>query len=134
MSDGRTERRIQSEIMLALADHGVTAWRNNVGTGWAGKHATQIKTPGAVKVSHGDVVVRNARPLHAGLCKGSSDLIGLRAVIITPEMIGETLAQFVALEVKRPGAKATLEQRRFLEFVQGSGGHARIVRCVGDLG
>lgn len=128
-----SERRIQSEIMLALADHGMTAWRNNVGTGWAGSRATQIKTAGAVKVEPGDVVVRNARPLHAGLCKGSSDLVGLRSVIVTPEMVGETLAQFVALEVKRPGAKPTQEQRRFLEFVGNAGGLARIVRRAEDL-
>ena len=36
-----------------------------------------------------------------GLCKGSSDLIGLRSLEITPELVGQRLAQFVALEVKR---------------------------------
>lgn len=129
-----SERRIQSEIMLALADHGMTAWRNNVGTGWAGSRVTQIKRTGAVQVEPGDVVVRNARPLHAGLCKGSADLVGLRSVIVTPEMVGEALAQFVALEVKRPGARPTQEQRQFLEFVGNAGGFARVVRGVGDLG
>jgi len=128
-----SERRIQSEIMLALADHGITGWRNNVGTGWAGKNVINITRAGAVQVEPGDVVVRSARPLHAGLCKGSSDLIGLRAVTVTEDMVGEMLAQFVALEVKRPGAKPTQEQRRFIDFVKNAGGFARVVRCAGDL-
>ena len=64
-----SERAIQNEVLLALADLGITGWRNNVGTGWAGK---------ASKRDDGSVLVRDARPLHAGLCKGSSDLIGLR--------------------------------------------------------
>lgn len=119
-----SERKIQSEILLALADHGLTCWRNNVGTGWAGK---------ALKRADGSVLVQDARPLHAGLCKGSSDLIGLRPLVITEAMVGQTLAQFVALEVKQPGRSPTPDQRHFIEFVSEHGGLARVVRGVEDL-
>jgi hypothetical protein len=119
-----SERAIQNEVLLALADLGMTGWRQNVGTGWAGK---------AIKRADGSVLIQDARPLHAGLCKGSSDIIGLRPVIITDAMIGKTLAQFVALEIKQPGQSPTPEQRHFLAFVSERGGFARVVRSVGDL-
>lgn len=119
-----SERRIQSEVLLAAADAGLTLWRNNTGQAWAGE---------AERLPDGSVLIRDPRPLHAGLCKGSSDLIGLRRVTITPEMVGETLAQFVALEVKSPRGRLTQEQSRFIGFVDQAGGLARVVRCAGDL-
>lgn len=120
-----SERRIQSEIMLALAEHGITGWRQNVGTGWAGD---------VQKMPDGSVLVRNPRPIHAGLCKGSSDIIGLRSVVITQAMVGAMIAQFTALEVKQPGRYPTPEQQRFLDFVRSKGGIAMVARSVADLG
>lgn len=127
-----SERRIQSEILLALGAHGITGWRQNVGTGWAGK-TEKITRSGLVSVDPGDVVVRGARPLHAGLCKGSSDIVGLRRVTVTPEMVGSMLAQFAAIEVKQPGRYPNAAQRQFLEFVRDAGGVALVVRSVEDL-
>jgi hypothetical protein len=53
-----------------------------------------------------------------GLCKGSSDLIGLRSLEITPELVGLRLAQFVALEVKAaqgvPSPRAAEEAEQLL--------------------
>ena len=46
-----------------------------------------------------------------GLCKGSSDLIGLRVLEITPKLVGQRLAQFVALEVKTAQGVLSPEQR-----------------------
>ena len=119
-----SERKIQTEILLAASGEGLTLWRQNVGTGWAGK---------SHRLDDGSVLIRDARPLHAGLCKGSSDLIGLRQVTITEEMVGQTLAQFVALEVKQPGKYPTPDQRNFLDFVRDAGGLAKVVRGVEDL-
>ena len=119
-----SERRIQSEILLALTELGLSGWRQNVGTGWAGD---------VQKLKDGSVLIRNPRPLHSGLCRGSSDIIGLRQLIITPEMIGQTIAQFAAIEVKQPGSYPSKEQRHFLEFVQGKGGLAVVARSVADL-
>ena len=119
-----SERRIQSEILLALAEHGLSGWRQNVGTGWAGE---------VQKLKDGSVLIRNPRPLQAGLCRGSSDIIGLRPLTITPEMIGQTIAQFAAIEVKQPGSYPKPEQRHFLGFVQSKGGLAILARSVADL-
>ena len=122
-----SEHQIQQRILLAHGSGPVRLWRNNVGTGWAGQ-ATRV-TAGNLRaiastIQPGDVVVRNGRPLHAGLCVGSSDLIGYRKV-------GD-LAQFVALEVKSATGRATAEQTRFLDHITSAGGCAAVVRSVAD--
>lgn len=50
-----------------------------------------------------------------GLAGGSSDLIGILN------------GRFIALEIKRPGEKPTVEQARFLECVRINGGFASVV-------
>jgi hypothetical protein len=122
-----TEHEIQQRILLACGSGGTRLWRNNVGTGWAGQ-ATKI-TPGNIRavaaaLRPGDVVVRQGRPLHAGLCVGSSDLIGYRQV--------DGVAQFVALEVKSATGRPTKEQGQFIDHINGAGGVAGIVRSVVD--
>ena len=119
-----SERRIQSEIMLAASDAGLTLWRNNVGQGWTGK---------AQRLADGSVLIRDPRPLHAGLCKGSSDLIGLKPIVVTEEMVGHTIAQFSAVEVKSKRGRVTADQQRFLDFVNSVGGLPIVARGVGDL-
>ena len=122
-----SEHLTQQQILLAHGSGSVRLWRNNVGTGWAGQ-ATKV-TPGnrqaiAAGIRPGDIIIRQGRPLHAGLCVGSSDLIGYRQV--------DGLAQFVALEVKSPTGRATKEQSQFLEHIQVAGGLAGIARSVDD--
>jgi hypothetical protein len=122
-----SEHEIQQRILLACGSGSVRLWRNNVGTGWAGQ-ATKI-TPGNIRavaaaLRPGDVIVRQGRPLHAGLCVGSSDLIGYRQV--------DGMAQFVALEVKSTTGRPTKEQGQFIDHINGAGGLAGIVRNVAD--
>lgn len=61
---------------------------------------------------------------------GGSDLIGWRTVTITPDMVGQRVAVFTALEVKAPGGthRVTQEQRRFLDVVEAAGGIAGVAR------
>ncbi|MEY3928952.1 MAG: hypothetical protein RLZZ516_662 [Cyanobacteriota bacterium] len=65
-----------------------------------------------------------------GLCKGSSDLIGLRSVVVTPEMVGQRIAQFVALEIKAPQGVVSPQQQAFLRLVQQLGGVAAVCRSI----
>jgi len=53
---------------------------------------------------------------------GGSDLIGWRQVIITPEHIGMTIAQFLAIEVKQPNKEATDDQAKFGRMIINAGG------------
>jgi hypothetical protein len=75
---------------------------------------------------------RQGRPVTFGLCKGSSDLIGLRSVTIGPEHVGQTLAVFVAVEVKSAQGRTTAEQGAFIEQVTAMGGLAGVARTVGE--
>ena len=78
----------------------------------------------------GALVDQQGRFVRFGLCKGSSDLIGLRALEITPELVGQRLAQFVALEIKTGSGTVSPEQRAFLRLVQELGGVAAVCRSI----
>ena len=102
------EHEIQQRIRLACGRGPVRLWRNNTGA----------------------LVDQQGRFVRFGLCKGSSDLIGLRALEITPELVGQRLAQFIALEVKTAQGVLSPEQRAFLRLVQQLGGVAAVCRSV----
>lgn len=128
-----SEQELQQRIRLLHGTGPTRLFRNNVGIGWAGQ-AERIGHHRTVQVAPGAVIVRNARPLHAGLGVGSSDLIGWRSVVIGPEHVGQTLAVFCALEVKTPRGRATPEQESFVATVQRMGGIAGIVRSEDESG
>lgn len=71
--------------------------------------------------------------LSSGLAKGSGDLIGWRPVVITQEMVGMTLAQFVSCEVKDGKAKPEEDQLAWIEKVRKDGGLAFVARSEADL-
>jgi len=117
------EANLMRAIQLACSRGVTRLFRQNVGQGWTG-NATRIARPTTVTLQPGDVVIRNARPLHAGLCTGSSDLIGWTQ--------RDGAAVFTALEVKTATGRATPEQRQFVDAVSGAGGVAGIVRSVDE--
>lgn len=122
-----SESDITNPLLVAASRLGCRLWRQNTGRGWVGEMA---RGPGHFILGPGDVVIRKARPLIAGLCVGSSDTIGLRPVTITPDMVGQTIAQFVALEIKTENVRLTKEQRGFLAMVRSLGGIGEEVRSV----
>ena len=75
----------------------------------------------------------DGRYIRTGLCVGSSDLIGWRVVTITPDMVGATIAQFVALEAKNGRGKTTKEQEAFINTLIQAGGLAAVVRTDDDV-
>lgn len=126
------EQGIQNIIRMAMSAAGVTNWRNNTGTGWVGK-VTKIQHKVSVLLEPGDVVIRQARPLRAGLCVGSADVIGITPVRVTEDHLGQSLGVFTAIEVKNKNGKPTKEQLNFLQAVEMSGGFAGIAKSVDDL-
>lgn len=122
------ENNIQKLIMLGISQLKITTiFRNNVGMGWIGK-SKRISAPTTVRLQPGDVVIHQARPLHAGLCEGSSDLIGWTEKTVTPDMVGKPIAIFTAVEVKGDSGRATAEQLNFISRVRQAGGIAGIAR------
>ena len=107
-SSPSSEHEIQQRIRLACGRGPVRLWRNNTGA----------------------LVDQQGRFVRFGLCKGSSDLIGLRSLEITPELVGQRLAQFVALEIKTAQGVLRPEQQAFLRLVQQLGGVAAVCRSV----
>ena len=133
------ESRVWQEMLVSasrIQSAVVRIMRNNVGTGWAGNRVIKItpRNRHEVWLNPGDVVVRQARPLHAGLAKGSGDGIGWSSVTITPEMIGRTVAVFTSAETKKPtGGRVSADQKQWFEQVRAAGGIAVIARDPADL-
>lgn len=111
------ESNAMRRIMLAVSAAGSRVFRNNTGMGWVGEIINQ---------SSSAITLRNPRPLHAGLCKGSSDLIGWTPVTITPDMVGRTVAVFTAIETKSRHGRASDDQIIFVDAIRRAGGIAGV--------
>lgn len=120
-----------TRILLACSRGRARLFRNNVGQGWVGK-STRFARTETIVVHPGDVVIRRARPLHAGLAEGSGDLIGWVSREIHPEHIGQVWAVFASLEAKEGAGRLEPAQRAWLGAVLAAGGIAAEVRSVED--
>ena len=107
-----------NKILLGLPNN-QRMFRNNVGTGWVGAIVSKI----------GNILtLRDPRPLNAGLCVGSSDLIGWTTIEVTEDMVGSKLAVFTAIEVKTGRTAITTQQQNFIDYVNKCGGVGKIIR------
>jgi hypothetical protein len=107
-----TESALMKNIMLAAAKHDARLFRNNIGT---------------LKNNRGEFVTFGvANP-------GGSDLIGWRSIIITQDMIGQRIAQFLAVECKGSKGKLTEQQYNFIHMVKISGGSAHKIWPEDDI-
>ena len=106
------ETKIQNDIRLAVSSEcrQVTLWRNHTG---------------CLRDERG-------RWITFGLAPGSADLVGIRAVTITQDMVGQTIGQFVACEVKTPTGRTRVDQHHFLDHVRSRGGLAAVVKSVDE--
>lgn len=104
------ETDLMDRIRLECSTGDTRLWRNNVGLAYA----------------------RDGRPVRFGLHPGSPDLIGLRTIMVTPDMVGRRLAAFVGIEVKAAHGRLSADQVRFLGFLQAAGAMAGIARSEED--
>jgi len=111
--NGMSETAIQQRIRLALGKlRHVRMFRNNCG---------KLPDP------------RTGRWVEFGVGNpGGGDLLGWRTVTVTPEMVGQRIAQFVSLEVKTATGRVRPEQERWRQAVEKAGGVAAVVRSVED--
>lgn len=105
-----TETELVHAILVAINSTGYArVWRNNVGK----------------------LADANGRVVTYGLAVGSADLIGI--VQVRPgEPALPDVGRFLALEVKRPGKKATDDQMRWLKVVADMGAVAAVVTSVDE--
>ena len=95
-ADGKSEAWAQQQVRLKAAHMGAMAWRNNVG-------ATPARCPdcGAQQQPVRYGLANDSHKLNTRI--KSSDLILAIPRVITPVMVGTMIAQFGAVECKRPG-------------------------------
>lgn len=126
-----SDRAFLTRILLACSRGRARLFRNNVGLGWVGK-STRFTVATTILAQPGDVLIRKARPLHAGLAEGSGDLIGWVTRDIRPEHVGQRWAVFASLEGKEGAGRLEPAQRAWLAAVVAAGGLAAEVRSVED--
>ena len=125
-----SEADLMRHLQRFASSLGARLFRQQTGMGWVGK-VERFNMVRKVEVRPGDVVIRNARPFHAGH-EGMSDLGGWAPVVVTPEMVGSTIAQYAQAEIKA-GTKATAAQIAWINAVNKAGGRAGVVRTEEDL-
>ncbi len=115
----KSEQAVQQRVRLKSSQQGRRMWRNNVGA----------------------VTAEDGRHIRFGLANESapqnkilksSDLIGVTPVVITPEMVGQTVGVFTAFEIKREAWHFTNSEREqaqlaFINLVNSLGGIAGFV-------
>lgn len=115
----KTETGAQSHCRLQAAQQGDVLWRNNVG------QIDPTTYDGKSFIRYG--IANDSKKMNQYI--KSSDLIGIRQVRITPDMVGSMIGQFVAREMKHPnwtykGTAREEAQLRYLELVISMGGDA----------
>jgi hypothetical protein len=110
-----SEMATQQRLRLLAAQHGTPLLRNNSG-------ACTDASGRVIRYGLGNDSERINRHFK------SSDLIGIWPVVVTPQMVGQTLGVFFAVEVKAPGWRLTAGDERaqaqaaFGEWVRKHGG------------
>lgn len=108
------EGAIENAIFRYLRMRGIMAWKQ--------------KTQGTY-----DPVAKRFRKLSANSRKGVSDIMGVRQVLITPDMVGKTIGALLAIEVKSQTGTLTPKQKLFLREVLENGGIAMVARSPLDV-
>lgn len=122
------EHDLQNEIRLHVSREQLgTLFRANVGQGWAGKVQRMHLTPDT-----NTILLINPRPFSTGLPVGFPDLFGFVPVTITPDMVGQEIAVFAAVEVKQKTGRVSAKQRDMMAFLQKYGARAGVARSVDD--
>lgn len=120
------------ETIIEASKLGARLFRNNVGLGWIGK-IIRITKEIKLNLRPGDMVIRNARALHAGLCEGSSDAVGFVPILITQEMVGKIVPIFASIESKTGKGQLSEKQENWINMVLEFGGIAGVARNLDDL-
>jgi len=122
---GESESEIMVRVRLEASRVGARLARNNVGAG---------------RLENGSFVrwglFNDSQKMNETI--KSSDLIGIRSELITPNMVGHIFGRFIAREVKHgawryTGTPREVAQLRFIELINSMGGDASFARGEGTL-
>jgi hypothetical protein len=104
-----SEAAIQTRVRLEAAKKNIILWRNNVGV---------LTNKNGVPIRYG--LANDSKQLNKKI--KSSDLIGIRRILITQKHVGSFLGQFIAREIKKgswtyANTKKEQAQLKFIELV-----------------
>ena len=112
------EAEIQNQVRLEASELGWRLWRNNVGAG---------------KLENGSFIrwglANDSKAVNEEIKSG--DLIGIKPVVITQDMVGSVIGQFISRECKRsdwkfnPNNPRDLAQMKWVELILILGGDAK---------
>lgn len=128
------ETNIVNTIMMDVSPMGVRMFRNVRGLFYT-KDSVEGLIRAVMTMNTGMIrqAINALRKVSGGLsAPGSSDLIGFKVIVITPEMVGQTIAVFTAIEVKTESGRVKPDQKHFIEFVQKNGGLSGVARSAED--
>lgn len=119
------ETSLINVIKLEASRKSARLWRNNVGATY---------TPEGSFIRYG--LANESKAINKIL--KSSDLIGIKTVVITPDMVGKTIGQFLAREVKPTGWKFSgtereVAQQNFINLINSLSGNAAFATEEGTL-
>jgi hypothetical protein len=114
---GLSEAAIQQNVRLEASRIGARLWRNNVG-GYKDEYGNFIRYGLANESAQVNKVMK------------SSDLIGIKPVLVTPAMVGHTIGQFLSREVKAgdwtySGSEHEVAQLAWINLITSLGGDAK---------
>lgn len=124
--DGMAETPVQKRVRLEAARLNVDLWRNNSGV---------LKNDEGIPVRYG--LCNDSAKLNERI--KSSDLIGITPIMITPDMVGQVVGVFTAVECKKAGwkfsesDKRAVAQSRFHDIVRRAGGFAGFACDLDEL-
>jgi hypothetical protein len=121
--ENETKQAIKKYLMLR---NDICLTSNPSGNAYTGK---------LLKFSDGQVTLGFPRRLSFGVFNpGGPDMIGLKTVRITPDMVGKDIGVFMGIEIKRAeGGKLTVEQAEVLGMISARGGISGCVSSVEEF-
>lgn len=117
------ETSLHRSVMLALSDVHTRAWRNNNGVGWQGSSFT---------IRNRRLVQGAARYVRYGLAPGSSDVIGVRTMQVTANMVGKRVAVPLMIETKTEDQRLSTDQKSWLAMAHKLGCIAGVATSVDE--
>jgi len=120
-----SEGAVAKLVRLEASAKGCILWRNNVGALTDGR---------GIPVRYG--LANDSKAMNERV--KSSDLIGVRPVLVEPHHVGTVIGQFLARETKAPGwtyhaSEHELAQLKFIEIVTALGGDAAFTQSEGSI-
>lgn len=119
------EGNVQAHGRMAASKEGAVTFRNNVGGAWSGK---KVKT-----LPDGSIILKDPMWIKFGLIEGSGDTVGWKSIIVTADMVGKRIAQFLSIEYKTSKGRSREKQVKWHDAVWKAGGLTGFARNDDDV-